>query len=165
MKDPDRFGRMLRGANRAIVAIEDTRVVGFARALFDGASNGYISTVAVAADRPDDELIELPWTWALDDAPFYAHANPMRRPGDLIAMWQDEFDAALALTGFFMVVCHPRFSGRPARAIALDRLVAHAEAAGSIWFARCEEVAEYARGQTTTPRYAAPEVAGERPFL
>jgi GNAT superfamily N-acetyltransferase len=51
VQDPDRFGRMLRGANRTIVAIEDTHVVGFARALFDGASNGYISTVAVAADR------------------------------------------------------------------------------------------------------------------
>ena len=51
VQDPDRFERMLRGANRTIVAIENERVVGFARALFDGASNGYISTVAVAADR------------------------------------------------------------------------------------------------------------------
>jgi GNAT superfamily N-acetyltransferase len=51
VQDPERFVRMLRGANRTIVAIENTRVVGFARALFDGASNGYISTVAVAADR------------------------------------------------------------------------------------------------------------------
>jgi N-acetylglutamate synthase-like GNAT family acetyltransferase len=47
----DRFERMVQGANRTIVAVEDTRIVGFARALFDGASNGYISTVAVAADR------------------------------------------------------------------------------------------------------------------
>jgi GNAT superfamily N-acetyltransferase len=46
-----RFERMIRGANRAIVALEDSRVVGFGRALFDDASNGYISTVAVAADR------------------------------------------------------------------------------------------------------------------
>jgi N-acetylglutamate synthase-like GNAT family acetyltransferase len=51
VQDPDRFKRMIRGANRTVVAIEDERVVGFARALFDGASNGYISTVAVAADR------------------------------------------------------------------------------------------------------------------
>jgi GNAT superfamily N-acetyltransferase len=51
VQDPDRFNRMLRGAGRTIVAIETARVVGFARALFDGASNGYISTVAVAADR------------------------------------------------------------------------------------------------------------------
>ena len=49
--DEARFLRMIRGANRTIVAVENARVVGFARALFDGASNGYISTVAVAADR------------------------------------------------------------------------------------------------------------------
>jgi GNAT superfamily N-acetyltransferase len=48
---PDRFERMIRGANRTVVALENSRVVGFARALFDNASNGYISTVAVAADR------------------------------------------------------------------------------------------------------------------
>jgi N-acetylglutamate synthase-like GNAT family acetyltransferase len=47
----DRFERMVAGASRTVVAVEDTRVVGFARALFDGASNGYISTVAVAPDR------------------------------------------------------------------------------------------------------------------
>jgi len=47
----DRFERMIRGANRTIIALEKSRVVGFGRALFDGASNGYISTVAVAADR------------------------------------------------------------------------------------------------------------------
>src|SRR5262249_55962969 len=47
----DRFERMIRGANRTIVALDNSRVVGFARALFDNASNGYISTVAVAADR------------------------------------------------------------------------------------------------------------------
>jgi GNAT superfamily N-acetyltransferase len=49
--DPDRFERMIEGAGRTIVAVEDVRVVGFARALFDGASNAYISTVAVAPDR------------------------------------------------------------------------------------------------------------------
>jgi GNAT superfamily N-acetyltransferase len=49
--DRDRFDRMVQGANRTIVALENTRVIGFGRALFDGASNGYISTLAVAADR------------------------------------------------------------------------------------------------------------------
>ena len=49
--DEARFLRMIHGASRTIVADDNGRVVGFARALFDGASNGYISTVAVAADR------------------------------------------------------------------------------------------------------------------
>jgi predicted acetyltransferase/N-acetylglutamate synthase-like GNAT family acetyltransferase len=51
VEDEARFERMIRGANRTVVAVENGRVVGFGRALFDGASNGYISTVAVAADR------------------------------------------------------------------------------------------------------------------
>jgi len=51
VSDRRRFERMLQGASRTVVALDGTRVVAFGRALFDGASNGYISTVAVAADR------------------------------------------------------------------------------------------------------------------
>jgi GNAT superfamily N-acetyltransferase len=49
--DRERFHRMLEGTDRAVVALDGTRVVGFARALCDEASNGYISMVAVAQDR------------------------------------------------------------------------------------------------------------------
>jgi ribosomal protein S18 acetylase RimI-like enzyme len=46
----ERFHAMLDGADRAVVALDGERVVGFARALCDGASNGYISMVAVGED-------------------------------------------------------------------------------------------------------------------
>ena len=46
----EKFVIMMRNTNRAIVAIDVARVVGFARALCDEASNGYISMVAVAPD-------------------------------------------------------------------------------------------------------------------
>ena len=49
--DPVKFREMMKGSARALAAWEDARVVGFARALCDGVSNGYISMVAVAADR------------------------------------------------------------------------------------------------------------------
>jgi ribosomal protein S18 acetylase RimI-like enzyme len=48
--DPERFRALLSGAQRTVVAIDDKRIVGFARALCDGVSNGYISMVAVAED-------------------------------------------------------------------------------------------------------------------
>lgn len=51
LADAARFEAMLTGADRTVVAREGGRVVGFARAICDGAYNGYISTVAVAADR------------------------------------------------------------------------------------------------------------------
>lgn len=49
--DPEKFRKMMENTNRAVVAVEDARIVGFARALCDEVSNGYISMVAVAADR------------------------------------------------------------------------------------------------------------------
>lgn len=48
--DKERFQIMMENADRKIAAFEGERVVGFARALCDGVSNGYIGTVAVAAD-------------------------------------------------------------------------------------------------------------------
>ncbi|HEX8198270.1 MAG TPA: GNAT family N-acetyltransferase [Pyrinomonadaceae bacterium] len=48
--DKERFQTMMENADRTVVAFEGERVVGFARALCDGVSNGYIGTVAVAVD-------------------------------------------------------------------------------------------------------------------
>ena len=49
--DGERFEKMIENANRTVVAVDGDRIVGFARALCDGASNGYIGTVAVAEDK------------------------------------------------------------------------------------------------------------------
>ena len=49
--DPDSFRKMLEHTNRTVVAMEGLCVVGFARALCDEVSNGYISMVAVAPDK------------------------------------------------------------------------------------------------------------------
>jgi ribosomal protein S18 acetylase RimI-like enzyme len=51
VNDADRFRAMLEGADRTVVALDAGCVVGFARALCDGVSNGYISMVAVAEDH------------------------------------------------------------------------------------------------------------------
>jgi predicted N-acetyltransferase YhbS len=51
VSDPARFRKMMEHTSRTIAAFDDARVVGFARAVCDEISNGYISMVAVAADR------------------------------------------------------------------------------------------------------------------
>jgi ribosomal protein S18 acetylase RimI-like enzyme len=45
--DRDRLAQLVRGSLYVISAWDDDRLVGFARAISDGASNAYISTVAV----------------------------------------------------------------------------------------------------------------------
>jgi GNAT superfamily N-acetyltransferase len=54
--DPEQFRRMMEKTDRTVVAWDDSRVVGFARALCDGVSNGYISMVAVALDRRSEGI-------------------------------------------------------------------------------------------------------------
>ena len=51
VRDQLRFAKMMERADRTVLALEAGRVVGFARALCDGVSNGYISMLAVAEDR------------------------------------------------------------------------------------------------------------------
>ena len=49
--DESRFRKMIENASRTVVAFDGDRLVGFARALCDDVSNGYIGTVAVAEDK------------------------------------------------------------------------------------------------------------------
>ena len=49
--DPEKFKRMMENTSRTVVAVDGSRIVGFARALCDEVSNGYISMVGVAADK------------------------------------------------------------------------------------------------------------------
>lgn len=111
--------------------------------------------VQIARDSPHD-MVELPWTWALDDAVYYAHGATIRRPSEVAQLWMEEFDAALDMTGCFMLVCHPRYTGRPAHIRALERLIEHIRAHDGVWFARCEEVAAFTRTWAAAPRYPAP---------
>jgi predicted N-acetyltransferase YhbS len=51
VQDEERFVRLMERATHTIVAVEDSRIVGFGRALCDGVSNGYISMLAVVEDK------------------------------------------------------------------------------------------------------------------
>lgn len=51
VRDSDRFRTMLDHSNLTVLALDGDTIVGFARALCDDATNGYISMVAVAPER------------------------------------------------------------------------------------------------------------------
>lgn len=49
--EPVGFARLVAHAHDALVAVEDDRVIGFARSVGDGVANGYICTLVVDADH------------------------------------------------------------------------------------------------------------------
>lgn len=48
VEDADRFRKMMKNASRTVACFDGEKIVGFARALCDDVSNGYIGTVVVA---------------------------------------------------------------------------------------------------------------------
>ena len=46
-RDPERLAQMVRGSMYGVSALDDERLVGYARAISDGAFNAYVSTVVV----------------------------------------------------------------------------------------------------------------------
>lgn len=50
VSDPAKFQQMMEHTDRAVVALEAGKVIGFGRALCDDVSNGYISMLAVAPE-------------------------------------------------------------------------------------------------------------------
>lgn len=49
--DPELFAVMMQNTDRTVAAWDGDSIVGFGRALCDGVSNGYLSMIAVAADK------------------------------------------------------------------------------------------------------------------
>jgi peptidoglycan/xylan/chitin deacetylase (PgdA/CDA1 family) len=101
-------------------------------------------------DRATD-IVELPFAWALDDAPFFLYSNRlpgrvMAAPSAVLETWTREFDGLAAEPGrCFVLAMHPQVIGRPSRLWVLEELIRHARGCPAAWFARCDEIAAHVR--------------------
>jgi len=96
------------------------------------------------------DLVEFPFAWVLDDAPFFQYSitlpgRTMQAPSAVAEAWCAEFDTLYAEDRAFTLAMHPQIIGRGSRLVALERLITHIKAHDNVWFARCDEVAEAIR--------------------
>lgn len=92
-------------------------------------------------------LVELPYQFQLDDAPFSAFS--LRLPGrqlyppqSMLEIWRGEFDGLIReADAYFMLIGHPQYVGRVGRMAVLEELVSHIARQERVWFARCDEIA------------------------
>ena len=95
------------------------------------------------------DLIEVPVSWILDDAPHFWFANDtwektIRSPREVLDVWLPEIDGIAALGGHVMLTFHPFLTGRPSRLAFLDAVLAHVKQSDA-WIAPTRDIAAYAR--------------------
>jgi peptidoglycan/xylan/chitin deacetylase (PgdA/CDA1 family) len=97
-------------------------------------------------------LVEIPGRWELDDYASLAYTRAPNYPAGLdriasyeqtLDNWCREFDGTyregLCMTTLF----HPKISGKPGRISVLEQFVQHMHSHADVWFATCNEVAEF----------------------
>jgi peptidoglycan/xylan/chitin deacetylase (PgdA/CDA1 family) len=97
-------------------------------------------------DGKKTDLIEFPFAWVLDDAPFFLYSiqlagRLMMAPSLVFEHWSTEFNGLYAERKAFVLAMHPQVIGRPSRIQLLDRLIRHIKSHKNTWIARCDEVA------------------------
>lgn len=114
--------------------------------------------IAYSSNRLDDivpyqleghDVVEVPVSWILDDAPHFWFANDtwektIRSPREVLDVWLPEIDGIAALGGHVMLTAHPMLIGRPSRLAMLDQVIAHLRKTGA-WICTAAEAAATVR--------------------
>jgi len=97
------------------------------------------------AEKPQ-ALVELPWSWSLDDAVYALFSIKSPRAimtnDHVLTIWRDEFDEIYESGGLFNLVMHPQVIGRPSRLRLLRSMIRYIQGKPDIWFCTCREAAE-----------------------
>ena len=72
-----------------------------------------------------------------------AFGTPERFYQYLVASFDRLHDEGDRVPRLLSIGLHCRISGRPGRATAIDRFIAHAKSRGQVWFARRDEIARF----------------------
>lgn len=116
---------------------------------FDYSSNFFDddSPYLLEIDGERTDIVELPFRWVLDDAPFFQYSivlpgRTMHPPSALLEAWNIEFDVLHREDRMMMVGMHPQIIGQPSRLTVLEGLIKHALDRGDVWMGRCDEMTD-----------------------
>jgi peptidoglycan/xylan/chitin deacetylase (PgdA/CDA1 family) len=99
----------------------------------------------IGGERTD--IVELPFRWVLDDAPFFQYSivlpgRTLQAPSAVLEAWKSEFDVLYAEDRMMMVGMHPEIIGQPSRIKVLEGLIEHALAHPNVWIDRCDRISD-----------------------
>ena len=96
------------------------------------------------------EIVEFPFAWVLDDAPFFLYSiqlvgRVMQSPSAVLEHWVGEFNTLYDEDRYFPLAMHPEIIGRPSRIPLLHRLIEHIKQHSAARFMRCDQAADLLR--------------------
>ena len=116
---------------------------------FDYSSNFFDddSPYLLTVEGKKTEIVELPFRWVLDDAPFFQYSivlpgRTMQAPSAVLEAWITEFDVLYAEKRMMLVAMHPEIIGQPSRIKVLEGLIEHALKHQDVWIGRCDEITD-----------------------
>jgi len=164
---------MLRKGTEALEKVTGRRPVGFRSPSAELSPNtlslltdmGFIyDSSMMGSDRPylvkdpgsSTEIVEIPMSIELTDSPHFMFLyQPIILPGlsspsKVEEIWRGDFDGLYAEGGnaVFNLTCHPQIIGRPHRMQMLERFIRYLLEHKGVWFARMQEIADYAKMRT-----------------
>lgn len=112
--------------------------LGFA---YDSSLMGADNPYWVPLGGKDSDIVELPVSWELDDAPFFIfnyfpYMSGLWSPDHVFNIWQQEFDVAYQEEGLFLLTMHPQLIGHRSRLAMLERLIQYINKHEGVWWAR-----------------------------
>jgi peptidoglycan/xylan/chitin deacetylase (PgdA/CDA1 family) len=101
-------------------------------------------------DGQRSEIVELPFRWALVDAPYFQYSivlpgRTMHPPSTVLETWKTEFDVLYSENLMMTVAMHPQLIGQPSRLTVLEGLIKHAVQRPNVWMGRCDEISDALR--------------------
>jgi peptidoglycan/xylan/chitin deacetylase (PgdA/CDA1 family) len=128
----------------------------FSSNLFDADSPHLLAD----GDRVTD-IVEIPFAWVNDDAPFFLYSNrlpgrTMSAPSAVLESWTREFDGLVDEPGtHYLIGMHPQVIGRPSRLWVLEQTIKHIVESGAGEFLSCEDYVARVRPGLLAQRDAA----------
>lgn len=92
-------------------------------------------------------IVELPFRWVLDDAPFWQYSivlpgRTMQAPSAVLEAWKSEFDLLYAEDRMMMLGMHPEIIGQPSPIKVLEGIIEHALSHPNVWIDRCDVITD-----------------------
>jgi peptidoglycan/xylan/chitin deacetylase (PgdA/CDA1 family) len=115
--------------------------------LYDSSLMASDDAYELLLDGKPTGIVELPIERILDDSPYFGSNADGSNPsvGDVLEVFQSEFDVAYEEGGLYLLTMHPHMMGHRSRAAMLERLIQYMKKKGGVWFATHEQIARHVK--------------------